>query len=173
MAQLERVLERGERGSIDRSILFVGDSLTLQFYEAARCTLPSKFHDALEYYDVEALVDFRKTLARMKRGVVLLNIGLKFGPGEREQLRGRADELVGELERWSSTCGDACVAIVATATTQHFSTARDRVWRGHNSSSPSASRTSRWAAAARRCRVRLCKCSGCSPRAPTCGGARR
>ena len=36
VAQLERVLERGERGSIDRSILFVGDSLTLQLYEAAR-----------------------------------------------------------------------------------------------------------------------------------------
>ena len=44
VAQLERVLERGEL--IDRSILFVGDSLTLQLYEAARCTLPSKFHDA-------------------------------------------------------------------------------------------------------------------------------
>lgn len=136
VAQLERVLERGERGSIDRSILFVGDSLTLQLYEAARCTLPSKYHDALEYADVQALVDFRKTLARMKRGVVLLNLGLRYGPGEKEELRGRADELVGELERWSSDCGDACVAIVATATTQHFSTARDRVWRGHNSSSP-------------------------------------
>ena len=80
-------MPRGERGSIDRSILFVGDSLTLQLYEAARCTLPSKYHDALEYYDVEALVDFRRTLARKKRGVVLLNIGLRYGPGEREQLR--------------------------------------------------------------------------------------
>ena len=85
VAQLERVLERGERGSIDRSILFVGDSLTLQLYEAARCTLPSKYHDALEYADVEALVDFRRTLARKERGVVLLNLGLRFGPGEREQ----------------------------------------------------------------------------------------
>ena len=67
---------------------------------------------------------------------MLLNLGLRYGPGEKEELRGRADELVGELERWSSDCGDACVAIVATATTQHFSTSRDRVWRGHNSSSP-------------------------------------
>ena len=150
VAQLERVLERGERGSIDRSILFVGDSLTLQLYEAARCTLPSKYHDALEYADVEALVDFRKTLARKKRGVVLLNLGLRFGPGEREQLRGRADELVGELERWSSDCGDASPSwrrrrpstFRRRATASGAVTTRAR---------PSALHTSRWAAAARRC----------------------